>query len=178
MGSITDSATQKAIALAGVYGHQLERPVVYTQGVALTAQLQLAGLVPNYPDPRAQIEAITAEYVDNPDAVFDAKDGTANYAGMNWAFLLADDPRYRSLMISTADRFMQQDSDAFPSVLDREFRVEDMFFAGTVLQRASRLTGNEDYVETAADFVLECADRLSQPNSLYWHCLSSPYFWG
>ena len=178
MGSIADTAKQKARTLAEVYGHKLERPVVYTQGVSLTARLQLAELDSEYPDPRAQIETITAEYVDTPDEVFDASDGTANYAGVNWASLLAYDTRYRSLLITTADRFMRWDDDGFPGVLDRDFRVEDMFFAGTVLQRASRLTGNSDYVEIAADFVLECADRLLQPNGLYWHCLSSPYFWG
>ena len=42
------------------------------------------------------------------------------------------------------------------------FRVEDMFFAGTVLQRASQLTGDGSYVELAAEFMLECADRLLQ----------------
>lgn len=178
MGSIADTAKQKARTLAEVYGHKLERPVVYTQGVSLTARLRLAELDSEYPDPRDQIETITAEYVNASDEVFDASDGTANYAGVNWASLLADDPRYRSLLIITADRFMRRDDDGFPSVLDRDFRVEDMFFAGTVLQRTSRLTGNSDYVEIAADFVLECADRLLQPNGLYWHCLSSPYFWG
>ena len=178
MVSIAESAKQKARVLAGAYGHKLELPVVYTQGVALTARLQLAGLDCDYPDPRADIEAITAEYADNPEAVFVASDGTANYAGVNWASLLADDARYRSLLIATADRFMERDEDGFSSVLDRDFRVEDMFFAGTVLQRATKLTGDDAYVGLAADFVLECADRLLQPNGLYWHCLASPYFWG
>ncbi len=178
MASVAESANQKARTLAGVYGHVLKRPVVYTQGVALTARLQLAELDNEYPDPRPDIEAITAQYVNNPDAVFEASDGTANYAGVNWASSLADDARYRSLLIATADRFMQRQEDGFSSVLDRDFRVEDMFFAGTVLQRASRLTGDGSYVELAGEFVLECADRLLQPNGLYWHCLSSPYFWG
>ena len=178
MVSIADSSKQKARILSGAYGHKLERPVVYTQGVALTARLQLAELDNGYPDPRPEIKAITAQYVDNPDTVFEASDGTANYAGVNWASLLTDDARYRSLLIATADRFMERDEDGFSSVLDRDFRVEDMFFAGTVLQRASQLTGDGSYVELAGEFVLECADRLLQPNGLYWHCLSSPYFWG
>ena len=36
MVSIAESAKLKARTLADVYGHVLERPVVYTQGVALT----------------------------------------------------------------------------------------------------------------------------------------------
>ena len=178
MVSIAESAKLKARTLASVYGHALERSVVYTQGVALTARLQLAKLDPEYPNPRSEIEAITTEYVDNPDAVFAPSDGTANYAGVNWASLLADDARYRSLLIATADRFMERDHDGFSIMLDRDFRVEDMFFAGTILRRATELTGDVSYVDLASDFVLECADRLLQSHGLYWHCLSSPYFWG
>ena len=178
MNSNRDDALAKARVLAGAYGHNLERPVVYTQGVSLTGRLLLSELDHSYPDPRAEIEQITSEYVENPDGVFDASDGTANYAGVNWASMMADDPRYRHLLISTADRFLESDEDGFASVLDRDFRVEDMFFAGTVLQRATELTGDARYVDLAGEFVLECADRLLQSNGLYWHCLSSPYFWG
>ena len=178
MSSIRDDALAKARILAGAYGHELERPVVYTQGVSLTGRLMLSALDDSYPDPRAEIEQITSEYVENLDGIFDASDGTANYAGVNWASLMADDARYRHLLIATADRFMDLDADGFASVLDRDFRVEDMFFAGTILQRATQLTGESGYVDLAAGFVLECADRLLQPNGLYWHCLSSPYFWG
>ena len=178
MVSIREDALNKAKILADAHGHQLERPVVYTQGVSLSARMVLAELDAAYPDPRAKIRDITAEYVDDPGNVFDASDGTANYAGVNWASMLADDARYRNLMLATADRFLEKDDDGFPSVLDRDFRVEDMFFTGTVLQRATDLTGDTRYVDIAADFVLECADRLLQPNGVYWHCLSSPYFWG
>lgn len=178
MSSITDDALAKARILANAYGHELERPVVYTQGVSLTGRLLLSDLDDSYPDPRAEIEQITAEYVQSPDGVFDSSDGTANYAGVNWASMMADDPRYRHLLIATADRFMELDSDGFATVLDRDFRVEDMFFAGTVLQRATDLTGDTRYTQLAGEFVLECADKLLQSNGLYWHCLSSPYFWG
>ena len=178
MGSIRNDAIAKARILADAYGQKLERPVVYTQGVALTARLQLAKLDETYPNPRADIEAITSGYVDRPDAIFDASDGTANYAGVNWASLLSDDARYESLLIATADRFMQMDEDGFSSILDRDYRVEDMFFAGTILQRTTRLTGDARYADLAAEFTLDCAVKLLQPNGLYWHCLSSPYFWG
>ncbi len=178
MSSIRDDALAKARTLAAAYGHKLERPVVYTQGVSLTGRLQLADLDDSYPDPLADIERITSEYVNNPYGIFDASDGTANYAGVNWASMMAGDSRYRNLLIATADRFMVLDEDGFASVLDRDYRVEDMFFAGTILQRATHLTGDARYVDLAGEFVLECGDRLLQSNGLYWHCLSSPYFWG
>ncbi len=178
MSSIRDDALAKARTLAAAYGHNLERPVVYTQAVSLTGRLLLADVDDSYPDPRAEIEQITSEYVENPDGTFDAEDGTANYAGVNWASMMADDPCYRNLLIATADRFMELDEDGFASVLDRDYRVEDMFFAGTILQRATHLTGDARYVDLAGEFVLECANRLLQSNGLYWHCLSSPYYWG
>ncbi len=178
MDSIREDARTKARILDNAYGHVLERPVVYTQGVALTGRLELASLDDVYPNPRNDIEAIVREHIDAPEAVFDASDGTANYAGVNWASLMADDARCRALLIATADRFMQLDADGFPSVLDRDFRVEDMFFAGTILQRAALLTGDTSYTQLVADFVLQCADRLLQSNGIFWHCLSSPYFWG
>ena len=178
MSPIKQDAMTKARILAEAHGHKLERPVVYTQGVSLTARLLLSELDANYPNPRGEVTSITQQYADNPNHVFDEGDGTANYAGINWASQMADDPRYRNLLVSTADRFMAMDADGFPSVLDRDYRVEDMFFAGTILQRASQVTGDSRYVDLAAQFVLDCADKLLQPNGLYWHCLSSPYFWG
>ena len=178
MGSIRDDALSKARVLAEAYGHKLEKPVVYTQGVALAARLQLARLDDEYPNPHNNIEGLTADYVENPNSLFDATDGTANYAGVNWASLMGDDQRYTPLLTVTADRFMRREDDGFPSVLDRGYRVEDMFFTGTVLQRATRMTGKARYSDLAADFMLDCADKLLQPNGLYWHCLGSPYFWG
>ncbi len=178
MSSIFSDAKSKAFALADVYGHKLGRPVVYTQGVALTERLALHRCDGSYPDPRAEIEEITQPYVDSQDAIFGEEDGTANYAGVNWASLLADDERYRSLMVSTADRFMIRDVDGWRSVLDRDYRVEDMFFAATVLQRATKLTNDRRYAALSAEFVLDCADHLLQPNDLFWHCVSSPFFWG
>ena len=51
MVSIAESSKQKARILARAYGHKLERPVVYTQGVAMTARLQLAELDNGYHRP-------------------------------------------------------------------------------------------------------------------------------
>ena len=178
MGSIRQDAIDKAHVLAGAYGHKLERPVVYTQGVAITARLELAELDPSYADPTSEIEAIVAPYVDYPDEVFTDTDGTANYAGVNWASEMGWDPRYADLLVSVADRFLEIGRDGMSEPLDRDFRVEDMFFAGTVLQRAAGITGDASYVAIAAEFMSLCAEKLMQPNGLYWHCLSSPYFWG
>ena len=175
--SIRQDALDKARILAARYGHRLERPVVYTQGVALTARLELAQLDDEYPDPSDEISAIVAPYLSDPDAVFDASDGTANYAGINWASELLHLKGAKDLLVRTADRFVATRPDGMPSVLDPDFRVEDMFFAATVLRRATDVTGDARYLNIANRFLYKCYDRVSR-HWLYTHCLSSPYRWG
>ena len=176
--ALAQDALSKARILAGRYGHTLERPVVYTQGVALTARLELAQIDAGCPCPADEITAIVADYLADPDATFSASDGTANFAGINWASELLHVDGARELLVRTADRFLAADSGDSSAVLDPDYRVEDMFFAATVLRRASDVTGDPRYLDIANRFLLDCADNVLQPNGLYWHCLSSPYFWG
>ena len=178
MTSITTDAREKARILAARYGNRLERPVVYTQGVALTARLELAQIDTGYPDPTDDIANIVAPYLTDPDAVFGESDGTANYAGINWATELRGTDAATDLLIATADRFTAQHPDGMAAPLDPDYRVEDMFFASTVLRRASEASCNAGYLNIANDFLLNCAANVLQPNGLYWHCLASPYFWG
>ena len=176
--ALAQDALSKALILAGRYGHALERPVVYTQGVALTARLELAQIDAGYPCPADEITAIVADYLADPDAAFSASDGTANFAGINWASELLHVGGARELLVRTADRFLAADPGDSSAVLDPDYRVEDMFFAATVLRRASDVTSDPRYLGVSNRFLLDCADNVLQPNGLYWHCLSSPYFWG
>ena len=178
MTDIATDARDKARILAARYGHRLERPVVYTQGVALTARLELAQIDPDYPNPTDHIANIVAPYTSDSSAVFSDSDGTANYAGINWASELRGDNGATDLLLSTADRFTSQRPDGMAAPLDPDYRVEDMFFASTVLRRASEVSGDVRYLNIANDFLLNCAANVLQPNGLYWHCESSPYFWG
>ena len=178
MNDLANDALTKARTLAATYGHKLERPVVYTQGVALTARLELAQIDAEYPDPSDEIADIVAPYISEPEAVFGDSDGTANYAGLNWASELTQVEGAAELLLANADRFTEPGPDGMPAPLDPDYRVEDMFFAGTVLRRASELTGDLRYLEIANRFLLDCAEHVLQPNGLYWHCLASPYYWG
>ena len=74
--------------------------------------------------------------------------------------------RLRSLLIESAGRFEW----------DPDVRVEDFFFAGTLLGRAAKLTGDSAWADKLFDLLLS-ADTL-QPNGLYWHCHASRFFWG
>lgn len=170
------SPIEHATSLAVHYGHTLERSVVYTQGVALSGRLRLHDLLPESPDPSPDIARIVAEYAAGPSGIFADSDGTANYAGICWADELAEstgDDSYVDLLQFTADLFG-------PTVeegpLDPDVRVEDFFFAATMLGRAFRSTGESKYIDLLADF-LAAADTL-QSNGLWWHCKASPFFWG
>ncbi|MBT3862431.1 MAG: hypothetical protein HOF71_01790 [Chloroflexi bacterium] len=171
-----NSPIEYASSLATHYGHSLERPVVYTQGVALSGRLRLHDLLPESSDPSADIARIVAEYTNAPSDIFSSSDGTANYAGVCWADELAaatDDGKYSDLLEQVADMFG-------PSVttgpLDPDIRVEDFFFSATMLGRAYLTTGDSKHIDLLADFLLS-ADTL-QDNGLWWHCKASPFFWG
>lgn len=176
---IKQDALNKARILANTYGHKLERPVVYTQGVAITARIMLAQLDYQYPDPTSEISDIIAPYINKPENIFTQQDGTANYAGINWAYEMSKhDERCKHLLIDVANQFLETGQHGLPAPLDPDYRVEDIFFAGTILQRATRITGDTKYVDIAADFLQQSAQKLMQPDGIYWHCISSPYPWG
>lgn len=178
MTDIAEDAGDKARVLAACYGHGLDRPVVYTQGVALTARLELSSLVQYYHNTVDEVSRIVAPYVAEPDDVFGESDGTANYAGVNWASELRGVDGATELLLATAGRFTVRRSDGMAAPLDPDYRVEDMFFASTVLRRASEVSGDIGYLDVANGFLLDCAARVLRPSGLYWHCLSSPYYWG
>ena len=122
------------------------------------------------------IERIVSPYLIQPSSTFGVNDGTANYAGVCWADELAEttgDKRYLQLIELAAQRFGPTVN---TGALDPDLRVEDIFFASTVLGRAFRSTGKIQYVALLAEF-LESFTTL-QSNNLWWHCKASPYFWG
>ncbi len=181
-GDFSDPLTA-AKRLADVYGHVLDAPVVYTQGVALSGRLRLHELT-GEGDPSADIERIVAPRLAEGDAMFGepgtGAGGTANFAGVCWADELHEatgDDKYRDLLVRTADRF-ESPSDETPIAppLDTDIRVEDFFFAGTVLGRAFASTGDERYLDVLVTFLL--AADTQQPDGLWWHCKASPFYWG
>ena len=166
-----------ALGLAVQYGHKLERPVVYTQGVALSGRLRLHQLLPESPDPAADIAGVVAPYVADLPRIFGPDDGTANFAGLCWADELAASTGgdlYVDLLHFAADKFGPTLDDG---PLDPDIRVEDFFFAATMLGRAFRATGNSVYSDLLAEFLVSSVDTL-QPDGLWWHCKASPFYWG
>ena len=164
--------------LATIYGHSLE-PVVYTQGMSLSARLRLARLDPTYADPSAAIADIVAPYVDGSKPWFEGEPGTPALAGLIWAMQLADstrERRYADLVVQMADHYQPGADGGAPPPSDADFRTEDMFMNGAMLGRAFRLTGETRYLDLLTRFLL--AARTQQDGGLFWHARSTPWLWG
>ena len=164
--------------LATIYGHSLE-PVVYTQGMSLSARLRLARLDPTYSNPSAAIAEVVAPYVDGDKPWFEGEPGTPALAGLIWAMQLADstrERRYADLVVQMADRYQPGTDGGAPPPSDADFRTEDMFMNGAMLGRAFRLSGETRYLDLLTRFLLGA--RTQQDDGLFWHARSTPWFWG
>ena len=95
--------------LAKTYGHQLD-PVNYTQGVGIAGRIQLHLLDPSSESPAQDITDLVEPYVSKQKDLFQNEPGGANLAGLTWAyelFQMTGDPRYKDLIIETANRYRQ-----------------------------------------------------------------------
>lgn len=177
-GRMARSPHTVAHVLATTYGHQLD-PVVYTQGVAISGRLRLAALETAGPTPVPAIVALVEPYVMGARPLFSDQAGGANLAGLVWADELAaatGDSRYVDLLVNTADRYTATHANGVPAPSDPDYRVEDMFFTGTMLGRAFQVTGDTRYLQILTRFLLQA--QVQQPDGLFWHARSTPYYWG
>ncbi|MCY4011349.1 MAG: glycoside hydrolase family 88 protein [Gammaproteobacteria bacterium] len=160
------SAEPMAVAtrLAGVYGHAIEQPLMYPTGVAIAGRLRLAAH--RQQDLANSIAGLVDAMAADPQAVPDAAPSLAIACFADELFAETNDPRHRDFLLALAQRFHA----------DPDIRVEDFFFAGTLLGRAYALTGETSYRDRLVDFLRRIDTR--QANGLYWHCHASPYFWG
>ena len=150
--------------LAGVYGHDVDGGITYPTGVAFSGRLRLAQHAPDAT--AADIARLAEGLIAEPDIVPAAAPCLAIACFADELFAVTNDVRHRDFLLRQADRF----------VPDPDIRVEDFFFAGTLLGRAYALTGESAYRQRLVDFLRAVDTR--QENGLYWHCHASPYFWG
>lgn len=153
-----------ATRLAGVYGHAVEQPLMYPTGVAIAGRLRLAAH--RQDDLVDSIAALVDALVADPATVPDAAPCLAIACFADELFAETNEPRHRDFLLALAARFRA----------DPDIRVEDFFFAGTLLGRAYALTGETAYREALVDFLRSIDTR--QANGLFWHCHASRYFWG
>ncbi len=157
--------------LAGVYGRRFDAaPLTYPYGVALSGRLRLAALEGSSAETAADVSALVQPVAAAPGRLPTNGPCLATAAFADELFALSGDAAHRDLLLHAAARYLGQVG------FDPDIRVEDFFFAGTLLGRASRLGGPSVYAEALMDY-LAAADTL-QANGLYWHCRAAPWFWG
>ena len=153
-----------ATGLAGVYGQAIEQPLMYPTGVAIAGRLRLAAH--RREDVADSIAGLVGDLVAAPGTVPDAAPSLTIACFADELFAETNDPRHRDFLLALAQRFRA----------DPDIRVEDFFFAGTLLGRAYAVTGETAYRDRLVGFLRSIDTR--QGNGLYWHCHASPYFWG
>ena len=136
---------------------------MYPTGVAFLGRLRLADGGAHVVE---DIARLAEPLVREPDSVPGWAPCLAMACFADVLFEATGDTRYRDFLVHQANRF----------VADPDVRVEDFFFAGTLLGRAHAVTGDDSHRRRLLDFLGSVDTR--QPNGLYWHCHASPYFWG
>ena len=58
------------------------------------------------------------------------------------------------------------------------FWIDDMFMISVIQAQAFRATGQNKYLDRAAHEMVAYLDKIQQPNGLFYHAESSPFFWG
>ena len=199
------SRTPLAVAriLAGRYGQGLD-PVNYTLGVGISGRARLAALEASLSWPAgdwagaaegigsgpagdlggvvghigSDLAGIVGQIVAEPGAHL-AEAGGAALAGVVWAsdvYEATGDGGYRDTLLYAADRFAARGPGQAPAPCDPDLRVEDMFYAGAILGRAFRVTGEVRYANLLADFLTDGGD-VQEENGLFRHARSVPFYW-
>lgn len=58
------------------------------------------------------------------------------------------------------------------------FWIDDMFMISAIQAQAYRATGERKYIDRAATEMVAYLDKIQQPNGLYFHAETAPFFWG
>ena len=165
--------------LASVYGHKLQEPIMYTQGVSISGRLRLAELDPSVSSSVSDVASIVEPYVSGTIDPFGDSPQTPKLAGVVWGDELANltsDKRHAELVVKAASYYIPREQGEWPPPADPDFRTEDMFLAGTILGRAFQITGNELFLDILTNLLLN--GNIQQDDGLFWHCRSAHYLWG
>ena len=167
--------------LASTYGHKLDNPINYVQGVGISGRIRLwemdGGLTNN---PIHEIAGLTENYVSGViDPYADNPAGSAHIAGMVWAdemFLFSGDQRYKQTIVDAANLFEEGSESNPPHPADPLWRTEDMFMLGSILGRAYSLTGDKSYLQKLVTFLKNMKTQKS--DGLFMHDRNTDIYWG
>lgn len=158
------------------YGYTLD-PLNYVRGVAMSGRIRLYQLT-GEDDPAPSIEQAVEPFISNDRVDFQDMDGAVR-SGYIWANELSDvtgNTTYNRLLEQLAAPYMHTQSTGVPVGVDLDYRVEDIFFVGAMLGRAYAVSNDERQSEALTAFLKHVEP---QPDTgLWWHCHSSPFYWG
>ncbi len=160
------SVLTTAAVLDQVYGHELDDPVTYPSGVAMLGRLRLAAHRGDVDRVAQEIAQLAEPLLNGETHLPDAAPCLAAACFASELYEINGDARLRDLVLDCANRF----------TWDGDVRVEDFFFAATLLGRATALSGERAFADQLFEGLL-AADTL-QASGLYWHCHASPWYWG
>ena len=164
------SGEPDALALAqrlgAAYGRAIDAHKTYPTGVAFSGRLRLASLDGSAAAVGADIAHLAAPLAAHPAQVPDAGACLAIGCFANELHVLTGDAVWKRLLTALTDRF----------VADADVRVEDIFFAATLLGRARACTGDAGYLHRFGDFLARIDTQ--QASGLFVHCHAAPWLWG
>ena len=163
--------------LARTNGRTMD-PFNYTQGVAISGRLRLALLeadaADSVGDVKSLVEPALGSLGDDP--------GAPALATVVWAeemALLTGDDRYGDVLAAAMHQFKARAAGEPPYPLDRNFIVEDHFFASAVIGRGAHIRTDSNtagYVNALTDFILQAG--IQDESGLYRHSRRGPIHWG
>ena len=167
-----------AKVLDPVYGHKLDEPIGYVQGVAVSGRLRLKQLDPNHNDPTHEISDMV-DFLNTDEGYAGNATQGSSIAALCWTedlFEATGEDKWKTLLLRAADTYKETHPGEAPTPCDPNFWCEDMFFMSAILGRAHRLTEKSTYADMLINFLLEA--NVQQTNGLFWHSKSGPFFWG
>ena len=109
--------------LSKVYGHKLDQPINYVQGVSISGRIRLAQLDKNYPKAIEDIPGFVSFILNENQFTQNTQTGP-NLAGLCWADELSDttgDKKWMELIIKTADIYEPRGEGLSPKPCDPNF---------------------------------------------------------
>ncbi len=165
-GIVMSEPREIAVRLAEIYGQAIDPHRTYPTGVALSGRLRLAAMEGDVERVVTSVTEIAQPLLNSDEVLPEQAPCLALACFADELSKVSQDTGAANFLINQADRF----------VADPDIRVEDFFFASTLLGRAFNLTGDERF-EAALSSFYDVVDT-QQDNGLFWHCHQSPYFWG
>ena len=164
--------------LSQVYGHKLDQPINYIQGVSISGRIRLSKLDQSHSKNIDDIPEFVSFLLDENNFIENTKTGP-NLAGICWADELSEatsDQKWNDLIIKTADIYESRGEGCSPKPCDPDFGCEDMFFISTMLGRAYKISKNDTYLNMIINYLNDA--NTQQKNGLFFHNRITPYFWG